>query len=236
MIDVVARKLSTFVADPLGSAKSKGLREVQRLLCSQGQRKLRDNGALDALAMFLQGRPANAIAPNFADLWFLYQNVRRRKPRVVLEFGSGCSTVILAHALYQNATDDVLKRGFLYSVDADPQWAAIAKGSIPGHLQKICNLSYSPLIEVEHNGTPGYQHEIVPDVIPDFLYLDGPGLTAEREVAVDVLILEEKFPREFFMVVDGRTKNTLFLKQHLKRNYRFTENKLLFSYVFELDE
>ena len=84
MIAGVTRKFSTFLNDPIGSTKVRGFKEVQRFLCAQGERKLRHKGALDAIASFFTKRPPSAIPPNFADLWFLYQNVRQRKPRIVL--------------------------------------------------------------------------------------------------------------------------------------------------------
>jgi hypothetical protein len=236
MSSFISRKLSTLWADPIGSAKYRGRRELRRVLHGWGEHNLRENGAIEVLSAFLKKRPSSAIPPDFADLWFLYQTVRHTKPRVILEFGSGCSTVILAHALRQNERDDAKSRGYLYSVDADPDWAEMTARSMPDDLRTFCEVSYSALIEIEHEGTLGFQHATVPNVIPNFLYLDGPGFTSERQVAVDVLNIEDKLPSDFRMVVDGRTKNTLFLKQHLKRNYRFKENKLLFSYVFELAE
>jgi len=64
---------------------------------------------------FIAHRPAHAYAPDFSDLWFLYKIVRRRKPTWILEFGSGCSTVILAQALWDNERESVEKSsGHLY--------------------------------------------------------------------------------------------------------------------------
>ena len=58
-------------------------------------------------------RPSHAIDPNYAVLYLLYRMVRKKKPRIVLEFGSGCSTVILAEALKDNG------EGFLFSLESD---------------------------------------------------------------------------------------------------------------------
>lgn len=181
----------------------------------------------------LQGRPESAIPPVWPDLWFLYRKVRIRKPKVVLEFGSGCSTIILAQALRDNMDVCQVKGGHLFSIDASEYWAEVTRLSMPSHLRDICTILYSPLLEVEYHGVPGFKHAGVPDVVPNFLYLDGPALTPGRQVAVDVLDMEGKLPADFYMVVDGREIQCQFLAGHLRGQYRIKHNKILYSTVFE---
>jgi predicted O-methyltransferase YrrM len=45
------------------------------------------------------------IPPKWDDLVRLYKLIRDRKPFQILEFGSGFSTVVMAHALKQNWND-----------------------------------------------------------------------------------------------------------------------------------
>lgn len=187
------------------------------------------------LTEFLSKRPKNSFPPDFCDLWFLYKTVRIRKPRIVLEFGSGCFTVVLAKALYDNASSVDAHPGFLYSIDADPSWATSTINSLPASLQKVCNITYGPALEIEYKGIPAFRHANVPDVIPNYVYLDGPALTPAREVAVDVLDLESRLPRDFFLVIDGRRKNTQFLRKHLKRNYSFQRRGIFDNSVFTLN-
>lgn len=78
----------------------------------RSRRALQARGYLD----FLAKRPPDAIPPEPADLWYLYRLVRRTKPRMILEFGSGCSTVLLAQALFDNTKESERQRGFLYSL------------------------------------------------------------------------------------------------------------------------
>ena len=195
------------------------------------RRQLQRWGHLD----FLTSRPTHAYPPDFSDLWFLYKSVRGRKPTCILEFGSGCSTVILAQALWENERESLGKlRGQVYSVDADSCWADATVQYLPDHLRAICRISHSPLLEVECFGTPTFKHAKVPEVTPDFLYLDGPLLTPERRVAVDVLDMEDRFRPGFFLVVDGRKENTAFLLQHLKRRYAYKYRRQFRNSVFEL--
>ena len=171
------------------------------------------------LSALLANRPANALPPDVVDLWFLYRQVRKRKPRCILEFGAGCSTVIMAQALSDNGNG-----GHLYSVDAVPYWAQATFDALPAHLRDSCSISSSEIVVVDYNGSRVLRHAQVPDVTPDFVYLDGPDFAsfadrAIREAACDPLDLERHVGPAFFMVVDGRMENRKFLQENLRRKY-----------------
>ena len=176
----------------------------------------------------VKSRPPNAMPPISTDLWFLYKIVKQRKPQCILEFGSGCSTVILAQALNDNGS------GMLYSIESELYWTEATKHAIPEPLLKFCEVLYSPLLEVDFSGVPAFRHSKIPNVAPDFLYLDGPALTPERQLSVDVIDIENRFPPGFLMVVDGRKKNTAFLRQNLKRQYVYKQSRWFGHSRFEL--
>jgi hypothetical protein len=192
------------------------------------------SGVLDVLLAFLASRPANALPPNLSDLWFLYHTVTQRKPRIILEFGSGCSTAIMAQALWDNHRDASHGKTSLYSVDADAYWATATARAMPVHLRNMCHITSSPLLKVEYAGVRGFRHASIPDVAANLVYLDGPALTSDRAVAIDVLDMEDRLPDDFYMVIDGRKKNTLFLQQHMKRQYRFKARRMFRNQIFEL--
>jgi len=231
---VVKRKFHTFHNDPIGSIKAKAKDEVKWLLQSWGEYQLRQRGVADVLLAFLARRPSSALPPNFSDLWFLYSTVTQRKPRIILEFGSGCSTVVLAQALWDNQHNASQSEAYLYSVDADAYWATTTARAMPVHLRDMCKISSSPLLEVEYAGVRGFRHANVPDIAANLVYLDGPALTPDRAVAIDVLDMEDKFPDDFYLIIDGRKKNTVFLQQYMKRKYRFKARKMFHNQLFEL--
>jgi hypothetical protein len=231
LLATTKRKVHTFLNDPMGASNN----QIQSLVKTWGRTKLDRCGALAALAVFNSGRPFNAFAPDYADLWFLYRMVRKRKPRIILEFGAGCSTVVLAKALYDNQKTTGCN-GRLYSVDADLFWAKSTATSLPNFLQTFCEISYSPLLECYHEGRAVFRHARIPDVVPNFVYLDGPSLTSERQVAVDLLDMEHQFPADFYLVIDDRKQNTTFLRQHFKRRYNFKPRKFFANPVFTLTD
>jgi hypothetical protein len=196
------------------------------------KRRLARAGVLPVLARFAASQPAVAFAPDYCDLLFLYRSARQRKPKAVLEFGSGCSTVVLAHALWRNAADG--SPGHLYSVDANQFWADATSKALPQHVSGLCSVMYSPVVETERFGVLGFSHERVPDIAPDFVYIDGPSLTPSRAAAFDVFDLEPKFQPGCVVIVDGRPLQARLLREHLQKTYVASERKSYFSYVFEL--
>jgi hypothetical protein len=170
---------------------------------------------------FLDNRPPNGYPPDFSDFWFLYQTVRRKKPRVVLEFGSGGSTVVLAKALHDNNLECPNEKGYLYSIDDQRYWADVTKSIIPPLLNDVCEVLHIPTVEIEYEGIPCFRHSQIPDVVPDMIYLDGPSFTKDRQIAVDILDIEKKLPQSVLLIIDGRTLNTEFLRRRLSRAFRF---------------
>jgi predicted O-methyltransferase YrrM len=179
-------------------------------------------------ADLLASVPKNAIPPVWRDLWYLYRRVRERRPQIVLEFGSGCSTAVIAAALSENGG------GKIYSLESDAAWARVSAGYITPALAAHCEIIHAPAVASEHCGTAVWRHAVVPDVAPDFVYLDGPPLTDERPIAVDVLDIEPRLRPGTLLVTDGRVRNFRYLQQHLAKPWRFAWHPLAHRGVGEL--
>ena len=159
----------------------------------------------------------------------LFELILREKPRAVVEFGSGVSTLIMALALSR------IGKGKLYSVESDARWAQVVR-------DKLAKLNLSKFAEVEH-ATPRLEEfygqvvasfEKLPDVRPDIIYVDGPdprtvegnvkGLTMNNLqfiILKDVLYYEWSLYVGAKIIMDGRTQNLRFLQKNLKREYRY---------------
>jgi hypothetical protein len=93
-------------------------------------------------------------------------------------------------------------------------------------------------------------YERLPDVVPDFVFLDGPdpamvegqinGLSFQNPVrtvmAGDLLLMESTLLPGFYMVVDGRTNNARFLARNLQRPYGICWRRALDLTTFEMRE
>jgi hypothetical protein len=123
----------------------------------------------------------------------------------------------MAQALHDNGS------GRLYSVDAAPYWAKVTFDLMPRHLQDITTCTASEMIAVEVDGRRVLRHAQIPDIAPDFIFVDGPDFQDFKldtmNAVCDPVDLESRFKPGFCMVIDGRVENTKFLREHLKRKY-----------------
>ena len=133
---------------------------------------------VEALVQLFQGLTPRAPMPssggfalNPTDLLDLLHLVRTRRPRVVLELGSGTSTVWIAYALEQIG-------GRLISLDHDPGYAARTRAALATHgLTEVAEVRDAPLRPVVLDGRsfPWYDTEALADVREvDLLLIDGP--------------------------------------------------------------
>lgn len=213
-------------------------------------------GTFDAVS----GRLEIPFPPQADDLVRLHKLVRSRKCFTVLEFGVGYSTIILADALLKNQAEweqladaPGIRNRFmfqLFSVDASGGWIENTREKFPPHLAGRVHFHHSEVEIGTYNGQLCHYYKELPDIVPDFIYLDGPspkdvtgrirGLSFhcdERTVmSGDLLLMESTFLPGLFILVDGRTNNARFLERHFAREYEVKWDREGDVTTFELTE
>jgi hypothetical protein len=200
------------------------------------------------------------IRPHLVDLANLHRLIRTRRPSVVLEFGVGFSTIAIAHAISRNVAEgrrpdrahaEAVDQPRIWSIDANEEWLENARSRIPAHLRGYVELRYSAVRAAEFDGQLCSLFDHIPDVVPDFVYLDAPdpkdiqgavrGLTFSPETggyrhaaAADVLLLESTLQVGAFVLLDSRYVNAHFLARNLRRRYRTRWNRVHGWVSFEL--
>ncbi len=195
-------------------------------------------------------RPPDAYQPDHNDLWYLYSQVRQRRPELVVEFGSGCSTIVIAQAIRENGT------GSLFSVESEERWKEATESSLPDELRDVVTIEVHQAVPKVHlskfirgRGRRGdmwykpperrynlcgimvHTYPELSGLRPNFFYLDGPDPEsvmgyhdAEGKVltamGADLLDWENSLPNDFCMVIDARLPNMHFLRENLKRKYK----------------
>ena len=204
-----------------------------------------ERGVYDSVA----GTVDVAIPANLQDLVRLHRLIRQRKSFTVLEFGVGFSTVIIADALKKNQADwqqlpdpPAIRNRFqfqCFSVDSSQKWIDRTQERLPEPLRQFVNFQFSTVKIGTYNGQICHYYQNLPDIVPDFIYLDGPdpqtvegsinGMSfqcMERTVmSGDLLLMEPILIPGTFVLIDGRTNNARFLKNNLKRDYDFHWDK-----------
>lgn len=110
------------------------------------------------------------ISPDFATI--VISCIKERKPKLVLEAGSGVSTLVTAYCLQE------IGEGVVISLDHDKQFAAISAANVAKHnLQDTATIIYAPLKEVaiQDKSWLWYDAECLRNLGPiNMLIIDGP--------------------------------------------------------------
>jgi len=172
---------------------------------------------------------------------------------MVLEFGVGFSTLVIAAALRDNAVETKI-RGHLHCVDSEKQWIENTESKILSDLQEFVSFHYSSISATMIDNALCHIYDTLPDITPNFIYVDAPAGPKGAEISgevhglgfsngrppvgADVLLYESSAPQDFFIVVDGRWETCRFLRKHLRGRYRhrrFVARKYeIFEYQSEL--
>lgn len=123
-----------------------------------------------------------SASPDF--LRIVMNEVRQRRPKVVLELGSGISTAIVAQQLKQN------QGGHLYSLEDDQVYLRQTQAYLQrAQLASWVSLIHAPLEAWSLDGQVyhWYAERQLPAIAIDLIVMDGPALLADRYCALPAL-------------------------------------------------
>ncbi|WP_328461548.1 class I SAM-dependent methyltransferase [Actinoplanes sp. NBC_00393] len=144
--------------------------------------------------------PSGQFALTPTGLLDLLHLIRTRKPRCVLELGSGTSTVWIGYLLEQIG-------GRLISLDHDAGYAGRTRESLVTHgLTGVAEVRDAPLTPVEIDGReyPWYDPEALADLHDvDFVLIDGPPEATGPDARFPALhVIEKRLAAEATIVLD----------------------------------
>ena len=197
------------------------------------------------------------LAFDLNDLCRLHWIVLSRKALNILEFGSGFSTVFIADScfilnkFFKNIKKLRVKKKFhIYSLEESKKFINITKKRLSSDLIKHVTLIKSKNKITDYQGKYASKCLNIPNISPDLIYLDGPSQYFTKKnfngfnfnnisrfpMSADLLFLEYFFEPRTFIIVDGRTSNARFLKDHFKRNWKYIHDLQGDCHYFELME
>ena len=216
----------------------------------------------DTYKYFVSGNK-DEIKPEFIDLKNIFDLITSRKPKCILEFGVGFSTICICLALKENEKNGFI--GQLYTVDTEKTWLKNTEDKLPSELMKYVNFHHSSCSVSTVSSQLVSIYDNLPNISPNFIYLDGPspssvkgkinglgfneknsnfkgdGIVKSEEgnrwnrriVASDILMYESSSPSDFFILVDRRYVNCNFLINNLKYKYTLKKDLALGIVTFE---
>jgi hypothetical protein len=239
--------------DPLKYLRSENIDDLIDLSSAKGKM---ERGVYNAVRVD-EGEP---LPPELDDLARLHRLIRDLKSFTVLEFGIGYSTVVIADALQKNekeweALDNPpeVRNRFMFEVfcvDASEGWIDHWRETIPDEFTDRIHIKYSPVEIDEYNHRICHTYTDLPDIVPDFVYLDAPhpkqvsgeiyGLSFDCDertvISADLLHMEPTLLPGTVILVDGRTNNARFLKRNFQRSFEVKEDKEADVTIFKLTE
>lgn len=156
--------------------------------------------------------------PQFHDLENLINVVKKTKPRKILEFGGGYSTIAFCYAISE------LKKNFninakLYSYDQNEDYLNITKKIIPDEYKQYVNFIYSPLEVKNVNGINMNYFKKLEIINYDLIYEDRYNSHNAYPNCDIIKIIEETnfFPNIIF---DGHWSDVHYYKNKYKNHYK----------------
>ncbi len=174
-----------------------------------------------------------------------------------LELGSGYSTASISHAMrilarhFKKWASENLRvdRPFhLYSVEEEQWFADITAERLKGGLDDHVTLTRSSVRIILHDNRIATVYSRLPNVSPDFVYVDGPSQFATTEemngislchpcrmpMSADLIHIEFFLEPGTLIMFDGRTANAKFLRSYLRRNWDYQHDPDSDVHYFEL--
>ncbi|MDQ2094284.1 hypothetical protein [Rhodalgimonas zhirmunskyi] len=209
---------------------------INRILKARCRRKLL--GALpeieDELRAYAKG--SDTTGTQWITLWFAVDGILKHKPRLILESGTGASTIVLASAVQKLRSEDPSYDGRIVSMESVEEWYLIARDNLPETYADTVEIIHGPRKIYNWALFRGYIHDNIPDLPFDFFFLDGPAFQDEfgSTFCADVLFVAEDSPHDILRgVIDGRASSAFVLQTLLgTRAARFFLSNMAGRFAF----
>jgi hypothetical protein len=208
--------------------------EVYRRLVIETDRLIRYSQRIEPLlSLFFTIRPQLplpdigkwAAPPDF--LKKLTEIAYRKRPELVVEAGSGISTLILAYCLKQ------IGRGKVITLDHDAKYAAISQDLITFHgLEEVATVVHAPLIDYEVNGEKWLWYDtscLQIDKPIDLLVVDGPPGNIQKLARYPVIpLLYKHFGDKITIIADdGNRKDEKEMVERWEKEFQDLTHEFL---------
>lgn len=138
-------------------------------------------------AMIAEYRAASrSTGAGQADYYSLFEAVVRLRPRLILECGTGVTTIVLAEAVRRNGA------GRIVSMEESREWHDHAVRILPTKYRDIVEIRHSRTVEWAHGMFRGMRYEDAPQLPYDFIFVDGPNTrSAAGEETIDMDLVHQ---------------------------------------------
>lgn len=201
------------------SARSAAIRGGLATLSAIYRRRLRRYPDLEDFLTESCRNPSRSARASEADCIALYEAVKARRPKEILELGPGYSTAAISLAMPNDAR--------FVAVEENADWLACHRKNFPDVRAEMIQRD-AIICEVD-----GARYRDLPQRAYDFIHVDGP---ATAGISRDVIDLLPILARQCFIIFDGREASARWAWPFLKeRGFRSSRHRFTLSYQFARD-
>ena len=125
-------------------------------------------------------KKTNSTGTKYSTLYCAVKVIKKYKPKILLESGTGTSTIVLAETLKQLIRKDPDYKPKLISMESIPEWYDMAVKLLPEEYKDIVEIRLGKREKYEYAMFRGYSHSNIPLQNYDFIFLDGPNYNDEK--------------------------------------------------------
>lgn len=186
-------------------------RNIRKILERRARKSVLSNEALRQLVT----TSSPSTGASFYDYHLLYQEIKKLKPREVLELGPGITTLVIAQALSENGF------GRVTAMEDVQMYYDALDGIIPDELRPYIDLRLSPSHEVHWGPFRGKAYQSIPEREYDFAWVDGPNYDKEHEFDADIVQIVSKSPKPIKAYIDNRVGSCFFYGLIFGKKFRY---------------
>ena len=184
-------------------------------------------------------KQTKSTGTKFPTLYYAVKLIQKYKPKMLLESGTGTSTIVLAETLMQLKKSDPSYNPKLISMESVPEWHDMAVKLLPEKYKDIVEIRLGEREKFEYAMFRGYCHSNIPLKNYDFVFLDGPSYNDDKGSSSCLDALKVRLNsnvKKIIGVVDTRVSSVFVMQNifglnsirysNLKRTCSFSLNKI----------
>jgi predicted O-methyltransferase YrrM len=148
-------------------------------------------------------------------IYYVYYYIIKKKPKNILELGSGLSTLVILNAInYVRNIDSRYTPKFI-SMENNKKYLINTKKKIAKKYRSQVNLVLSKTIKDNFLIFSGYRYAKLPQIRYDFIFVDGPNYKDKNGMSCsfDIVYILKNISKKFYCIIDKRTATTYIMQK-----------------------
>ena len=149
----------------------------------------------------------------------IYNYILEKKPKKILELGSGLSTVIILNAIKKIKQKNSNYKPDFISMENHKKYFLNTKKKLPKHYRGWYKLVLSKTVKDSFLLFSGYRYLNIPKMKYDFIFVDGPNYNDQEGMSssFDIVYILNNFSQKFDCIIEKRVSTSYIMQKLLGR-------------------